>query len=107
MSRFARIYEIYDDKMLLGELTRIELLDWPWFSADFHPTPDYALYRARLEAEYRADAEPDEDIEVEPLVLTLVEPQHKKTAARCSTMRVTGCAFGCISTNHYCSIQQP
>jgi hypothetical protein len=83
MGNPALLYEIYDDNILLGVLTRIELLDWPWFSADFHPTPDYALYRARLEAKYRSDDEEEspDDIEIEPLVLTLIDPHHGKSGS--------------------------
>jgi hypothetical protein len=83
MSQPALTYEMYDDRVLLGVLTRVELLDWPWFSADFHPTPEYVLYRARLDAELRSDAEAEslEELEIEPLVLTLFDPEKGKTGS--------------------------
>jgi hypothetical protein len=76
------VLEVYDDGILLAVLTNVELLDWPWFSADFHPTPEYATYRARLEAELRSDeGESSDDTDIEPLVLMLIEPRQGKTGS--------------------------
>lgn len=73
-------FHLYNEGVLLALLTNIQLYDFPWLFADFHPTPEYAVYRARLEAEYRDD-DSDDDLDIEPLVLTIVDPRQGKSGS--------------------------
>lgn len=81
MGDLAPSYELYDGDVRLALLTNIQLYDFPWLSADFHPMPEYALYRGRLEAEYRDDDADAEAVEFEPLVLMLVDPRQGKSGS--------------------------